>query len=89
LVFKVLLHPSAAKTLKKLDEINRATVKEVLGEVAVDPWKAGKPLHPSDFGSTRKGDYRAICEINSTENRVTVLFVDHRKKMYGDFTNIV
>jgi len=47
--FKVLLHPNAAKALQKLDEGQKARLKKALGELAIDPWKAGKPLRPSDF----------------------------------------
>jgi mRNA-degrading endonuclease RelE of RelBE toxin-antitoxin system len=89
LVFRVLLHPNAAKALRKLDDTNKARVKKALGDVSVDPWKAGKPLHPSDFWSLRAGDYRAIYEINPHQNQVTVLFVGHRKKVYNDFTKML
>jgi len=89
LVFKVLLHPNAAKELRKLDGQNRTRIRQILGELAVDPWKAGKPLHPSDFWSVRSGDYRAIYEINTENNQVIVLFVGHRKKVYDDFSKLL
>ena len=82
------MHPNAAKELRKLDAKNQARVKQALAELAVDPWKAGKPLHPSDFWSIRSGDYRAIYEINVDQNKVTVLFVGHRKKVYDDFSKL-
>ena len=83
------MHPNAAKALRKLDEINKARLKTALGELAADPFKAGKPLHPSDYWSIRSGDYRAIYEINSEQNQVTVLFVGHRKKVYDDFSKLL
>jgi len=89
LVFKVLLHPSAAKALKKLDDANRARMRKALGELEVDPWKAGKPLHPSDFWGLRAGDYRAVYEIDPDQNQVTVLFIGHRKKVYDNFTKML
>jgi mRNA interferase RelE/StbE len=89
LVFRVLLHPSAAKALKKLDDANKARVKKALEELAGDPWKAGKPLHPSDFWGTRAGDYRAVYEVNQDQNQVTILFIGHRKKVYDDFTKML
>jgi mRNA-degrading endonuclease RelE of RelBE toxin-antitoxin system len=89
LVFRVLLHPTAAKALKKLDDANRARMRKALGELTVDPWKAGKPLHPSDFWSVRAGDYRAIYEIDADQKQVTVLFIGHRKKVYDDFTKML
>jgi mRNA-degrading endonuclease RelE of RelBE toxin-antitoxin system len=88
LVFKVLLHPNAAKELRKLDGQNQTRMKQALRELATDPRKAGKPLHPSDFWSVRSGDYRAIYQINADQNQVTVLFVGHRKKVYDDFSKL-
>jgi mRNA interferase RelE/StbE len=89
LVFEVLLDPRAAKAPKKLDETDRARMKKALAELAVDPRKTGKPLHPSDFWSLRAGDYRAIYEIDSDEKRVIVLFTGHRKNVYGDFAKML
>jgi mRNA-degrading endonuclease RelE of RelBE toxin-antitoxin system len=89
LVFRVLLHPNAARALRKLDATNRARMRKALGELTVDPWKAGKPLHPSDFWGVRAGDYRAIYEIDVDQNQVTVLFIGHRKKVYDDFSKML
>jgi len=89
LVFKVLLHPSAAKELRKLDQLNQKRMKKALGELSADPWKAGKPLRPSDYWCTRSGDYRAIYQIDSDQNQVIVLFVGHRKKIYADFSKLL
>jgi mRNA-degrading endonuclease RelE of RelBE toxin-antitoxin system len=88
LAFKVLLHPSAAKALKKLPEPENTKMKLALEEVSIDPYKAGKPLHPSYYWSTRRGDYRAIYTINRDQNQVIVLFVGHRKKVYDNFTKL-
>ena len=89
MVFKVLLQPSAAKALKNLDDTNRARMKKALEELKVDPWKAGKPLHPSNFWGVRAGDYRAIYEIDADQNQVIVLFIGHRKKVYADFSKML
>ena len=63
MVFRVLLQVNAAKELKKLDETNKVRIKKALAELESDPWKAGKPLNPSDYWSVRAGDYRAIYRI--------------------------
>jgi mRNA-degrading endonuclease RelE of RelBE toxin-antitoxin system len=89
LVFKVLLHPSAAKALRKLDDTNRTRMKKALADVGADPWKAGKPLHPSHFWGVKSGDYRAIYEIDADENQVTVLFIGHRKNVFDDFSKML
>ncbi len=89
MAFKVLLHPSAARDLRKLNQVENAKMKEALKELRVDPWKAGKRLHPSDFWSKRSGDYRAIYKINSQKKEVIVLFVGHRKRVYDDFSKLL
>ncbi len=89
MAFKILLHHSATKALQKLDEANKTRMKKAISELAVDPWKTGKPLHPSDFWSIRSGDYRAIYEIDADQKQVTVLFIGHRKKVYDDFSKIL
>ena len=83
------MHPGAAKALRKLDDANRMRIKTALGELALDPSKVGKPLHPSDFWSLRIGDYRVIYEIDNDQSQVIVLFVGHRKKVYDDFSNML
>ncbi len=89
MIFKILLQGNAAKALKKLDDTNRKRMKKAIEELAADPWKGGKPLHPSDFWSVRSGDYRAIYEIDTLAKRVIVLFIGHRKKVYDDFSKMV
>jgi mRNA-degrading endonuclease RelE of RelBE toxin-antitoxin system len=89
LAFRVLLHPNAARDLRKLNQADKARMKKTLETLATDPWKAGKPLHPSDFWSIRSGDYRAIYEIDSKQNQVIVLFIGHRKRVYDDFSKLL
>ena len=64
-------------------------MKKTLENLSVDPWRAGKQLHPSDFWSIRSGDYRSVYEINSEQNQVTVPFIDHRKRVYDDFSKLL
>ena len=89
MVFKVFLDPKAAKALRKLDNANGARMRKALEELKVDPWKAGKPLRPSNFWGLRSGDYRAIYEIDRAKKRVIILFAGHRKKVYDDFSKLL
>ena len=88
MTFKVLLHPNAAKELKKLKEADKLRMKKALETLSADPWKAGKRLHPSDFLSLRAGDYRAIYEIDISQSQVFVLFIGHRKRVYDEFSKL-
>jgi mRNA interferase RelE/StbE len=86
--FTILLHPKAAKALKKIEEQTKSRITEKLRELRNRPERAGKRLKYSDFWSLRVGDYRAIYEINTNKNQVTILFIGHRKKVYDDFSKI-
>lgn len=87
--YKVLLDPTAAKALKKLDDPAKTRIKKALRELAEDPCEAGEPLNPSDYWKIRIGDYRAIYEINREKQEVIVLFIGHRKNVYTDFSKIL
>ena len=88
MTFTVLLHPKAAKALKKIEEQTRSRITEKLRELRNRPERAGKRLKYSDFWSLRVGDYRAIYEINRDKNQVIILSIGHRKKVYDDFSKM-
>jgi len=85
----VFLHPKAAKALEKLDANNKVRIKEAMKELAGNPEKVGKQLKLSEFWSLPIGDYRAIYEIDREKNRVIVIFIGHREKVYSDFAKML
>ncbi|MCW4006187.1 MAG: type II toxin-antitoxin system RelE/ParE family toxin [Candidatus Bathyarchaeota archaeon] len=87
--YKILLHPTAAKALKKLDDTNKTRIKKALTDLTLNPTKTGKPLHPSQYYSTRTGNYRAIYQIQPNQNTIIILFIGHRKNIYSDFTKLI
>jgi len=87
-VFTVLLHPKAAKELKKIENATKARIVERLRDLKDNPERVGKILKHSNFWSLRVGDYRAIYEIDRTRRQVIVLFIGHRKKVYDDFSKL-
>ncbi len=86
--FTVLLHPKAAKSLKKLETFVRRRILKSLKELEQSP-ENGDPLKPSQFWKLRVGDYRVIYEIDRQTNRVIVLHVGHRKKVYDEFARLL
>jgi mRNA interferase RelE/StbE len=84
----VFLHPRAAKALERIEEPVRLRIVKRLRELRDSPERVGKRLRFSDFWSVRVGDYRPIYEIDRSKNRVVVLFVGHRKKVYDDFSKM-
>jgi mRNA interferase RelE/StbE len=88
LAFGVFLHPRAAKALERIEESVRLRIVERLRELRDSPERVGKRLKFSDFWSVRVGDYRAVYEIDKGKNRVIVLFVGHRRKVYDNFSKM-
>ena len=88
MVFAVVLHPKAARALKKIEKSAGSRIIEELRELRNRPEKVGKRLKYSDFWSLRVGDYRVIYEVDRGKSQVVVLFVGHRKKVYDDFSKL-
>jgi len=87
--FKVLLHPKAAKELRKTEKHIQTKIIESAKQLRENADKLGKPLKQSDFWVLRVGDYRVIYEINPSINQVIILFVGHRSKVYDDFSKML
>jgi len=85
--FAVLLHPRAARSLKKLHSSIRSRILESVKELERTPDK-GDQMKPSQFRRLRVGDYRVIYEIDMQSKRVIVLYMGHRKNVYDDFTRL-
>jgi len=86
--FTILLHPKAAKALKKIEEQTSSKITEKLRDLKNHPERTGKLLKHSDFWSLRAGDYRVIYEINIDKKQVIILYIGHRKKVYDDFSKM-
>ena len=89
MTFKVLLHPKAAKELQKTEKYIRTRIIESAKQLCENPDKTGKPLKQSDFWSLQVGDYRVIYEIDQNKKQIVILFVDHRSKVYDDFSKML
>ncbi len=89
MTFTILLHPKAAKALKKIEEQTSSKITEKLRDLKNHPERTKKRLKHSDFWSLRVDDYRAIYEINRDKNQVIILYIGHRKKVYDDFSKIL
>ena len=74
--------------MERIEESVRLRIVERLRELRDSPERVGKRLKFSDFWSLRVGDYGVIYEIDRGKNRVIVLFVGHRRKVYDDFSKM-
>lgn len=87
-MYKILLHPSAAKFLKKAEPKTCREIKKKILELREFPEERGKHLRYTSFWSLRIGDYRVIYEIKKEEKKVVVLFIGHRSDVYDDFSKL-
>lgn len=89
MTFKVLLHPKAARFLRRVDSSIRDQIRQHLRELEVSPENKGEHLKNSTFWRLRIGDYRAIYEIDNEKSIVIILFIGHRRDVYDDFTRML
>ncbi|MGH3517751.1 MAG: type II toxin-antitoxin system RelE family toxin [Haloechinothrix sp.] len=83
--YAVEFTPAARRRLAKLPLSAAAALYEhILGPVAGNPHRLGKPLEApfDDVWSTRRGDYRALYTVDEYERVITVLAVAHRRDAY-------
>ena len=89
MTYQVFLHPKAGKYLSGLREPLRTRIKNALMELQDAPETKGARLTPSVFWRIRVGDYMAIYEIDRKNNRVVVLYIGHRSRVYDDFIRLL
>jgi len=85
LPFEVEITPEGLRNLNRLPEKVRAAVIEtILGTIAENPRRAGKPLRGELEGlySSRRGDFRIIYEIDDDAQIVLVHRAQHRGTAY-------
>lgn len=65
-------------------EVAMAAMETIEGSIAVNPYRAGKPLdEPFDgFYSARRGTYRIIYRIDEAKRHVEIHSIRHRRDAY-------
>lgn len=84
-MYEVEITPEGLRHLNELPEkIREAALSAVLGTIAENPRRLGKPLFGELEGLTvaRRGDYRIIYEIFEEEQVVLVHRIQHRRDVY-------
>lgn len=84
-MYAVRITPEGLRHLDRLPEkVRAAAVETIVGAIAVNPQRSGKPLRGELEGlqSARRGDYRVIYEIDEEGHVVIVHRVQHRRDVY-------
>jgi len=65
-------------------EVAIAAMETIEGSIAVNPYRAGKPLdEPFDgYYSARRGTYRIVYRINEGKHLVEIHSIRHRRDAY-------
>jgi mRNA interferase RelE/StbE len=84
--YAVLLSGRARRNVREnlpLD-VALAAMETIEGSIAVNPYRAGKPLdEPFDgYHSARRGTYRIIYRIDEPKHQVEIHSIRHRRDAY-------
>lgn len=83
--YRVQITARAARDLRRLPEkIATASVEFILGPLAANPHRVGKPLRDELTGlhSARRGDYRIVYAIAEHNHRIEIMHIDRRSDVY-------
>lgn len=84
--YELVISPTARRQLtERLPEsVAFAAYEFIVGPLLDNPQQVGKRLRPplEDRHSARRGTYRVIYRIDTTDRRVTVVGVVHRSDAY-------
>lgn len=83
--YNIRWNDKAVTDLKKLDKDHSfRIVGKIKNYLAKDPVSFGKPLKGMFKGMYRYrfGNYRIIYVINNQKKEISIMTVDHRKKVY-------
>lgn len=84
-MYEVEITPEGLRHLSRLpDKVREAALSAILGPIAENPRRLGKPLLGELEGlhSARRGDYRIIYEIFEEQMVVLIHRVQHRRDVY-------
>lgn len=80
--FGIKLHPKVDKFIKKCDKQLSERILNKLRLLKKEPFKYLEHYGGSDYYKLRIGDYRALIDVNTSEKKIFVRVLDHRKRIY-------
>jgi mRNA interferase RelE/StbE len=83
--YEVEITPEGLRHLNRLPaKVRAAVVETILGSIAENPRRAGKPLRGELEGlySARRGEFRVIYEIDEEARVVLIHRAQHRRSAY-------
>ena len=83
--YEIEITPEGLRHLGRLpDKVRDAVIETILGSIADNPRRAGKPLRGELEGlhSARRGEFRIIYEIDEDAATVLIHRAQHRGRVY-------
>jgi mRNA interferase RelE/StbE len=76
--------PSVRKDLHNVPSHVISSILSAIEELSFNPYPSGvvKLTDTDSYYRIRKGDYRIIYEVLSTERLICIMYIRHRKKAY-------
>jgi len=84
-VYQVEITPEGLRHLNQLpDKVRAAVIETILGSIAENPQRAGKPLRGELIGLylARRGEFRVIYEVDEDAKSVLIHRAPHRRDAY-------
>lgn len=84
-MYEVEITPEGLRHLDQLPaKVRAAVIEAILGSIAENPHRAGKPLRGELEGlySARRGEFRVIYEIDEDAQVVLIHRAQHRSRAY-------
>jgi len=72
------------REFNKLEKKEKERIVKKVEQAIIDPWLYFKRLKRTQFFKLRVGKYRIIAKIILKENKISLLSVKHRKKVYQE-----
>ena len=82
MTFSVELHPRVEAFLEKLEPLVAERIRAKLRHLKDAPFRFLKHYAAASVYKLRIGDYRALVDVDQTEQVVYVQHMDHRKRIY-------
>ncbi len=82
MAYTILWNRIAQDSIKKLERNISERIIEKLDSVKENPHQFLETLTGTKFYKIRVGDYRAIVDVDHSNQKILVRLVDHRKRIY-------
>ena len=81
-MYQIEITETAKRFLNKLDKKDVEIILNKIYSIKDNPFRFLKRLHGGKLWRLRIADYRAIVDVIVSANKVIVLRIGHRKKVY-------